>query len=263
MNSKMSKNDQHPIMQTFGKRLTIDFENGKYRADTQADIPCRWFLLDLFPASGCSHSMALPATHIRFALDLIDYLPLASRQAYLAGTMYPDSRWLTGLGREATHADRHLERRFATSDFRWGWHVHCRCDQIQATRMQESFPELARFDEGRRWVYGSALKMLQDNADLPAVDMARAMTGLTAVETPHNEDPERINVYYEGVRDIYAGKRQMGSEDYRRLWQMVGLSSERLDAIMDDMARIVEDRERLERLHDLFPRMHAAFIASL
>jgi hypothetical protein len=207
--------------------------------------------------------MALPATHIRFALDLIDHLPVASRQAYLSGTLYPDSRWLTGLGREATHADIHLQRRFATSDFRWGWHVHCRCDQIQSGLMQESFPESVEYDEGRRWVYGSALKMLQDNADLPAVDMGRAMKGLTAVETPHNEDPERINAYYDGVRDIYAGKRQMGPEDYRRLWRMVGLSSERLDAIMDDTAHIVANRERMERIQDLFPRMHAAFIASL
>lgn len=207
--------------------------------------------------------MALPATHIRFALDLIDRLPVASRKAYLAGTMYPDSRWLTGLGREATHGELHLERRFATSDFRWGWLVHCRCDQIQSKLMQERFPELAGYDEGRRWVYGSALKMLQDNADLPMVDMAGAMTGLTAVETPHNEGPERIKAYYDGVRDIYADKRLMGPADYRRLWQMVGLSSERLDAIMDDMAHIVENRERMERIQDLFPRMHAAFIASL
>jgi len=207
--------------------------------------------------------MALPATHIRFALDLIDRLPVESRKAYLAGTMYPDSRWLTGLGREATHAQAHLQRRFATSDFRWGWHVHCWCDQIQSGLMQENFPESAEYDEGRRWVYGSALKMLQDNADLPAVDMARAMTGLTAVETPLNEDPERINTYYEGVRDIYAGKRQMGSEDYRRLWRMVGLSSERLDAIMRAMADIAANGGSVKRIHDLFPRMHAAFIASL
>jgi len=207
--------------------------------------------------------MALPATHIRFALDLIDYLPLTSRQAYLAGTMYPDSRWLTGLGREATHAQAHLQRRFATSDFHWGWHVHCRCDQIQSTLMKQCFPELRPFDEVRRWTYSSALKMLQDNADLPAVDMARAMTGLNAVETPHNEDPERINAYYEGVREIYAGKRQMGSEDYRRLWRMVGLSFERLDAIMRAMASIAANGGSVRRIQDLFPRMRAAFIASL
>jgi hypothetical protein len=207
--------------------------------------------------------MALPATHIRFALDLVRLLPVAAREAYLAGTMYPDSRWLTGLGRAATHADRHLQRRFTTSDFRWGWHVHCRCDQIQATLMQENFPELARFDEERRWVYSSALKMLQDECDLLMVDMARALTGLTAVETPNNEDPKQINAYYEGVRRIYAGKSRLSPRNYRRLWQMVGLSSERLEAIMDAMADISEDGERMIRIQDLFPRMRAAFIASL
>ena len=207
--------------------------------------------------------MALPATHIRFALDLIDRLPVRSRTSYLAGTMYPDSRWLTGLGREATHADIHLRRRFATSDFRLGWHVHCRCDQIQSTLMQHSFPELVAFDDGRRWVYLSALKMLQDGCDLRAVDMVRAMTGLTAVETPNNENPERINAYYDGVREIYGNKKHMDPEDYRRLWQMVGLSPDRLDAVMDDLAQIAKNAESMKRIQDLFPRMRAAFIASL
>jgi hypothetical protein len=204
--------------------------------------------------------MALPATHIRLALDLIDRLPVRSRMAYLSGTMYPDSRWLTDLGREATHADVHLRRRFATSDFRWGWHVHCRCDQIQSALLQQSFPELADFDDERRWVYISALKMLQDGQDLVAVDMAVEMAGLAPVETPNNEDPERIRAYYAGVREIYADKTQMHPKDYRRLWQMVGLSSERLQAIMDDMARLSEDDERVKRLHDVFPQMREVFI---
>ena len=207
--------------------------------------------------------MALPATHIRFALDLIDRLPVESRKAYLAGTMYPDSRWLTGLGRDATHAEVHLHRRFATSDFRLGWHVHCRCDQIQSALLQQNFPELTTFDDGQRWVYSSALKMIQDGGDLVAVDMAGEMTGLDPVETPNNEDPVRIKAYYDGVRDIYAGKTQLRRDDYRCLWQMVGLSSERLNAIMDDMTRIAEDSAQTDLIHGLYPRMCQAFIAAL
>ena len=207
--------------------------------------------------------MALPATHIRFALELVDRLPVGSRQVYLAGTLYPDSRWLTGLGREATHADIHLHRRFATSDFRWGWHVHCRCDQVQSALMQQNFPELAAFDDGKRWVYSSALKMIQDSGDLAAVDMAGEMADLAPVETPNNEDPERIKAYYDGVREIYAGKTQMRPEDYRRLWEMVGLSPERLDAIMGDMAYIAGDGERVERIRGLFTRMCTVFRALL
>ena len=203
--------------------------------------------------------MALPATHIRFALDLVDHRPVGSRQAYLAGTLYPDTRWLTGLGREATHAEIHLQPSFATSDFRWGWHVHCRCDQIQSALMQQTFPELTELDEGPRWVYLSALKMIQDKGDLAAVDMAGELTGLAPVETPNNEDPERISAYYGGVRNIYAGKTQMRPEDYRRLWQMVGLDPERLKAIMGNTAQITGDAERVERLRGLFPRMCTAF----
>ena len=205
--------------------------------------------------------MALPATHMRFALELAGRLPVGSHAAYLAGTLYPDSRWLTGLGREATHADVHLQRRFATTDFRLGWHVHCQCDQIQTSLLRQTFPVLDKLDDTRRWIHLSALKMIQDNGDREAVDMASGMRGLVAFETPNNEDLERIRAYYNGVRDIYAGKTQMRPKDYRRLWEMVGLASERLDAIMKEMKCLSADRENRERVHDLFPKMRAAFIA--
>lgn len=129
--------------------------------------------------------------------------------------------------------------------------------------MRQSFPELTEFDERQRWVHISAFKMIQDSGDLVTVDMAGEMTGLAPVETPNNEDPERISAYFDGVRDIYAGKTQMRPEDYRRLWQMVGLSPERLDAIMQDMAHIANDGAKVERIRGLFPRMCTAFNAPL
>jgi hypothetical protein len=43
---------------------------------------------------------------------------------------YPDSRWLTGVDRTATHGDKCLETDFANSDFKLGWYVHYRCDTI-------------------------------------------------------------------------------------------------------------------------------------
>jgi len=41
----------------------------------------------------------------------------------------------------------------------------------------------------------------------------------------------------------------------------VGLASERLDAIMKEMKCLSADRDNMERVHDLFPKMRAAFIA--
>lgn len=41
--------------------------------------------------------MALEATHLRFALDLLPKLEVKDINDYLAGSIYPDSRYTTGI----------------------------------------------------------------------------------------------------------------------------------------------------------------------
>ena len=61
--------------------------------------------------------MALPATHIRFAAALCERLGVADLPAFFSGTLYPDSRWLTGVDRQRTHGRRHLDPEFPADDF--------------------------------------------------------------------------------------------------------------------------------------------------
>ena len=49
--------------------------------------------------------MSLQITHIRFALDLHKELNITSLDQYISGTIYPDSRYMTGIDRSLTHSD--------------------------------------------------------------------------------------------------------------------------------------------------------------
>lgn len=175
--------------------------------------------------------MALPASHCRFALNVANQLPIADTDAYLSGTIYPDSRWHTGLSREKTHGENCLKPSFATSDFRLGWFVHCWCDRIQKVLLLEKFPQIERTDATQQWVALSVAKMAQDQIDLRHVDMDRCSAGLTVAERPNGEAAKRIQLYYQGVRDIYS---QVSAEgvDYARLWRMVGLDRTILETLM-------------------------------
>ena len=66
--------------------------------------------------------MALQATHIKFALDLQAKYNVKNLEKYISGANYPDSRFLTGVGREKTHDLDSLE--LLDSDFKKGWHNH-------------------------------------------------------------------------------------------------------------------------------------------
>ena len=47
--------------------------------------------------------MALAATHIRLAIDMAGRYPIKRFSEFISGTIYPDSRWLTGIDRDLTH----------------------------------------------------------------------------------------------------------------------------------------------------------------
>jgi len=111
--------------------------------------------------------MALFASHIRFAIDLIErnhYIPKDKSQ-YFSGTTYPDSRWLSNIERKLTHVGSIPESIQASNDFKQGWLIHCRYDQIQnELHKMRSFQR--DFVPEDKWIYYSALKAVQDMSDV-------------------------------------------------------------------------------------------------
>jgi hypothetical protein len=69
--------------------------------------------------------MPLSASHIKFALDQVDYFKPDDLGKYLEGAIYPDSRYLSGLERSKTHShDFWLEEFWRDDDFKKGWASH-------------------------------------------------------------------------------------------------------------------------------------------
>jgi hypothetical protein len=169
--------------------------------------------------------MALPATHLRYALELMPpaLASQSEKTAYLAGTLYPDSRMLTGISREQTHADACLADGFATNPFRLGWQMHCGCDLIQARVHARLWPAAARLSEPRRWISMSAAKMVQDDVDRTAVPLLEHLATLTPAETPFGEESAAIGRFYDLIYAVYAAAGISSRERFARLWAGVGL----------------------------------------
>jgi hypothetical protein len=104
--------------------------------------------------------MALPATHIRFAAVIAKRLAVTDMGAYLSGTLYPDSRWVTGIDRQQTHGRRCLDPGFACDDFTAGWHIHCLCDCIQGDIHGGLLDGLSEMTPDARWIRMSAAKII-------------------------------------------------------------------------------------------------------
>ena len=201
--------------------------------------------------------MALPATHLRFAGALAHRYPITDPGAYFSGTLYPDSRWVTGLEREQTHGDRSLESDFVRDDFTLGWQVHLVCDRVQQRLHPPLMGDLSVLDPQARWILLTAAKVVQDMRDAAIGDLAGTLPLITRAAAPNGEDPAGVAAYLGHVRDAYRRHTTPDGEDYVRLWTAVGLDRKQIDRIAEQTGRILEDPTWTDRIQGVFDRMIA------
>lgn len=202
--------------------------------------------------------MALPATHIRFALDLAPIYPVKHLNRYIAGSLYPDSRWLTGVERLKSHGRRYFEPDFPNSDYTYGIHVHCVCDAIQSQLFEAHLPGLRDLEGQDRWVYLSAAKMLQDRFDTQAFDCQDCLRFLNYAENPNQEDPARVLAFNRIVQGVYGQKAILEADDYYRLWVQVGLLPKTAAATTREMERLAGEESTVQFIRGAYERMRQA-----
>ena len=199
--------------------------------------------------------MALPGTHLRFALDVAGHYPVHTMAHYLSGTVYPDSRWITGVKRGMTHGDRFLRKDFPDSDFNCGWHVHCLCDAVQTSIYERLLPEAENSNADQGWVRLSAAKMVQDMRDVVIIDLKAHLPALDFVKAPCGEKIEAVRRFNGLVQKTYSVENGPLLEDYRQLWLSVGLSPSLAADIITATEQIMSDSSLVESIESAYDDM--------
>lgn len=206
--------------------------------------------------------MALPATHLRFAAAIAGQLFVTDRAAYLSGTLYPDSRWLTGIDRRRTHTAACLEPDFPADDFTLGWHIHCHCDRIQQELYNGLFDGLADLTPDARWIQTSAAKVVQDMHDAAEGAINAHLSLLTEARTPNGESGQAVAAYMAAVQRTYHQVAAPAWSDYVRLWRDVGLDPHRIGQIGAQIQWIRGQAALVGDIHAVFERMMARWSAA-
>src|SRR5438552_1184801 len=123
-------------------------------------------------------NMALEATHLRLALDLKVKYQIKDEGSYLAGSIYPDTRYITKLDRNLTHPHDYVNwERSTLDDFHKGWLTHLLGDSAQFNIIKQKFPEIFAVgpleQDNDVWVMLTGVKVLQDLNDAQSFDIAR------------------------------------------------------------------------------------------
>lgn len=177
--------------------------------------------------------MSLEATHIRFALELKDSYQIKNLPAYLAGAIYPDSRYVTTVDRDLTHSNICLQKNWANTDFKKGWQSHYIYDSKHEKVSVLIFPELFnQKNRGHWWLPSTAIKILQDIDDAQSIDIQKYLSCLDYVSNPNGEDITKVKEYNQMVKNIYKNKKSLKVEDYEKFIRLLPLEHDMADKII-------------------------------
>ena len=202
--------------------------------------------------------MALSATHVRFALDLKYKYGVTDIQKYVAGTLYPDSRYVTEVDRGSTHPTDLDDAFFRHDDFKKGWHAHLVCDSIQYEITKEWITEAFGGTEGQgseTWIKRSALKVLQDIDDVRKFNFKEYLPYLEYVETPNNESYEGVKQYNDIFFKTHTDPMHYGIAEACEMWRQFGVGEQLVEAIRIKSEEYAADQEIMRLVLKIYPEM--------
>jgi hypothetical protein len=212
--------------------------------------------------------MALPGTHIRFAIDEQSKYQVHNLNEYILGTVYPDSRYLSGIDRDKTHNDNFLKPPFVKNDFYAGWQVHLWVDKIQGDIMKELFPEKlkyfvenGRFIDNEEWEFFSALKVAQDLDDIKKFDLQKHIDIIKEGKAvnPNKENIEAVVRANQVIVDLYNGKKKITVSNAGKMWLDLGVEKEKVLKIEKFARQILENGTWLGKVSEIYPEMKRRF----
>ncbi len=193
--------------------------------------------------------MALPATHIKFAAQREADLNIEDKSKYYSGTLYPDTRYATGIDRGKTHFSELLPADKHENDFNKGWAVHQLCDEQQAEIVHDIFSDLDPVGKSQQWwTRFSAIKAAHDMYDMREFEMENYLEYLDFVQPQfENESEAKIEQYYNTVSDAYSDYKI--PETYNKILEILTIEDE-IGKKANEMATkiLAEEKEKLQKI---------------
>ncbi len=197
-------------------------------------------------------------THVRFARDLKNRLSIEDEAAYYAGAIYPDSRYMTKINRNLTHAGASPQDPFAIglSDFEKGWATHLLYDRLahpQYVRLSP-WPEEKTQQGNPVWQFISAAKVVEDIASYRAMDGdVGLILDINFLELPHDEDPAIMREYSQIQKTLY--QQPPTFDHYRDFWVALSGNAQVTASVMWYAQEMLADDRMRTAIEEIYRRV--------
>ncbi|MDF1497411.1 MAG: hypothetical protein P1P90_05125 [Patescibacteria group bacterium] len=199
--------------------------------------------------------MALEATHLRFALEIEPRLNISNRGLYLAGSIYPDSRYTTGIHRNLTHKLPAPNNPFQKdlTDFQKGWATHIYYDEhgLPKYKQLSPWPDQHVSGFGDFWVFITAEKLVEDLQSYEFIkDNTEIIQNIQTPEPPNNEDPKLLKKYFQENKLLYS--KSPNFQSYSSQFKALGLDDDLINQVINKTKEFQTDPEMLKKIESIY-----------
>jgi len=203
--------------------------------------------------------MALEATHMRIALDLKEKYQVKDVEKYIVGTIYPDSRYVTGIDRLLTHPADYMDWHWDTAgDFKKGWLVHLLADKIQWQVTKEMLSQVFEGETGQGsevWVKHTAIKILQDMDDVKKFDIKQCLLYLKFTDNPNGEDLKKMQQYNMILFKTYVDSDNITIDNYHYTWKEFGIGDDLVAKVKLQTEKYSKDEVVMAAVSKIYQQM--------
>ncbi|MDD4412862.1 MAG: hypothetical protein PHR00_04430 [Patescibacteria group bacterium] len=201
--------------------------------------------------------MALEGTHIRVAVDLKNKLKIVDVNKYINGTIYPDSRYITGASRTLTHPTDFVNWRWKEiDDFKKGWMLHLLVDKYLKQITDNFFPQLfGTLSDVENYPIYTALKILQDMDDVKAFDAKTYLIYLNNPENRNQEDILKVREYNDIFLKLYNLHSGATIDDYCEIMKKFGMTNKIIAQIKRLAEQYKNDNSIMFLIRKIYPEI--------
>lgn len=206
--------------------------------------------------------MAMEATHVLFAKNLKPLLKIKNESSFFAGSIYPDSRYVTGLLREKTHGPGTPQDPFIDhlSDFEKGWATHLLYDRIAGSSLRQLLKQNPD-SSTEALITMTAMKLLEDQQSYERLkDDVIIFQTMEIPPCPLGEPKEKLETYYHSIQQLYL--KRPGVEDYRHFFENFISSKEYVEQIFTEMEKLLRNIKIKKQILAIYDQVINGFLST-
>jgi len=198
--------------------------------------------------------MSLPGTHICFAIDLKDKYKIKDVRKYLAGAIYPDSRYSSGIDRNLTHNQKILSKKFATTDFKKGWQTHQIFDNFYTIEENKILQKLnyKNIDNEEIYLIGTTIKIILDINICKDFAIQKYIKYINYAYNPNGEKISDIKKYNKFFEHFYQNKKNFLIQNYYEMAFYFGASKQQADRIKKYFKEINTNKKMVTKIKNIY-----------